>query len=296
MVSLPWSLAASADSVPASTRQRTLEVIQGLAGDPEWILLDTCHRVELYGFEDIPELPMELTLRRGPAAIEHLLRVAAGLESAVVGEDEILHQVRQAHRRAAPAALRDTRLRRLFETAVGVGRRARAGRTQSGAGLAARAIGWLAGRSSLAGRPLLVVGAGRMGSALAHAAFGAGAIVTVASRDPGKAMRLARVFGGDGVDLAEGASRAPTSAGIAIALGGAWGQLELRAGNLPPIADISAPSAVPPAVRARLNEGFLGIDDLFARDRPLPRAYIQEAERIVTAKAAEYGEWLRRRG
>jgi len=61
------------------------------------------------------------------------------------------------------------------------------------------------------------------------------------------------------------------------------------------IADISAPSAVPPALRAGLNGSFLGIDDLFGGERPLPRAYIAEAERIVATKAAEYGGWLEAR-
>src|SRR6266851_1738926 len=64
--------------------------------------------------------------------------------------------------------------------------------------------------------------------------------------------------------------------------------------GLPPIVDISAPSAVSEAVRARMNGSFLGIDDLYRHGGPLPGAYIKEAERLVGQKTAEYTAWLRR--
>jgi hypothetical protein len=60
------------------------------------------------------------------------------------------------------------------------------------------------------------------------------------------------------------------------------------------VADISAPSAVPPAVRARLNGSYLGIDDLYVRTQPVPRAYIDEAGRVVAGKTDEYMRWLAR--
>ena len=296
MTAQPWSLGASAESVPAGTRRELLEALaKPVPGSSSWVVLDTCHRVEVYGFGEVPEVAPELRLRQGEEAVIHLLRVAAGLESAVVGEDEVLHQVRDAHRAASARARRDNRLHRLFEVAIAAGRRARAGRTAQGAGLADRAIGWLDGRSPLAGRPLLVAGAGRMGSALAHAGARAGALVTVASRDPANARRLAHLYGGEGVDLAAGAARAAESAAVAIALGGEWRQLNDATGPLPAIADISAPSAVPQSLRAGLNGTFLGIDDLFRGELPLPRAYIAEAERIIAAKAAEYAGWLEAR-
>jgi glutamyl-tRNA reductase len=65
-------------------------------------------------------------------------------------------------------------------------------------------------------------------------------------------------------------------------------------GSLPPIADISAPQAVPDAVRRRANGTFLGIDDLYERTVPLPGAYIEDAERLVAAKTAELVAWLER--
>jgi glutamyl-tRNA reductase len=293
----PWSLAVSAETAPVDVRERILSAIEKrLRNHPGWVLLNTCHRVEVYGIGPVPALAGELSVLIGEPAVRHLVRVAAGLESAVVGEDEVLHQVRAAYRSAVSEGLPDTRLHRLFETAIGAGRSARAGRSAAGAGLPDRAIEWLGEGSPLAGRTVLVAGAGRMGSALAHAAAEAEAKITIASRDRARARRLAHVYGGDGVDLTEGAARAASSAGVAIALGGEWLQLAALPDPLPRIADLSAPSAVPPEVRARLNGGFLGVDDLFRDRRPPPRGYIEEAERIVAAKTAEYVGWLERRG
>jgi glutamyl-tRNA reductase len=289
----PWIAGVSAAERPAEERERiALRLRQGAAEGS--VLLSTCHRVELYGFGEPPRLAGDLRLLSGEAAVVHLLRVAAGLESALVGEDEVLHQVRDAFREAAAGARLDGRLHRLFEVAVATGRSARAGRTVASAGLAGRAVDWLQQRVSLRGRPLLVAGAGRMGSALAHAARKEGALVTIASRDPARARRLASVYDGTGVGLAEGAAIARRSVGVAVALSGPWPDLVALTDPLPPIADISAPSALPGELRARLNGGFLGVDDLFSGGTP-PPGYVDAAERIVSVKAGEYLAWLEAR-
>src|SRR5438270_13871059 len=93
-----------------------------------------------------------------PAA-RKLLSVAAGLESAVVGEDDVLHQVRDALAAARRRGV-DERLARLFEVAIATGRKARAGRSQEGPGLAVRALAWLDGRAPLARQAVLVAGKG----------------------------------------------------------------------------------------------------------------------------------------
>ena len=120
--------------------------------------------------------------------------------------------------------------------------------------------------------------------------------MVIASRDPDRAARLAGTYGGRGVDLGGGAELSAHAAGVAVALGGPWAELTRLAGlRLPPIADISAPQAVPEAVRRHLNGGFLGIDDLYRRDTPLPGAYIEDARRMVEATTAEYAAWLESR-
>jgi glutamyl-tRNA reductase len=289
----PWVMAVHADTVGADERQQLAQTVEARIGcHPDWILFSTCHRVELYGFGTMPDMDTRLQVETGEEAVGHLIRVAAGLESAIIGEDEVLHQVREALGNARAARSLDRRLQRLFETAIAAGRRARAGRTASSGNLAQRAVAWLQQRSTLAGRTVLIVGAGRMGSSLAHSARLAGAAVTIASRDATRAHRLAQVYGGRGIDLAGGAELAPKSAGIAVALAGIWHEFEPPEGDLPPIADISAPPAVPAAVRARLNGGFLGIDDLYVRTQTVPRGYIDEADRVVVTKTREYVRWL----
>jgi glutamyl-tRNA reductase len=286
-----WLLGASAEAATADERKRLYALAEEtLAPRTDWVLLYTCHRVEVYGLGEQPALPAPLAAAEGEAAVGHLMRVAAGLESAVVGEDEVLHQVRDALRAARARRQLDGRLQRLFETAIAAGRRSRAGRTGIAAGLAGRAISWLERRADIAERPVLVVGAGQMGSALAHAARRAGARVTIASRDAARARRLGRVYEGGGVDLAEAARLAPGSAAVAVALAGTW--LELRPAELPPIADISAPPAVPAEVRSGLNGRFLGIDDLFRGEGPPGRGYVEEAEKVIATKTAEYIAWV----
>ena len=289
----PWVIAVQADTTGADERERVAHAIEETIGErTDWILLKTCHRVELYGFGDHPDVATAHQVDAGDAAVRHLMRVAAGLESAMVGEDEVLHQVRETLAEARAARSLDSRLLRLFETAIAAGRRARSGRTAASGNLAQRAVAWLAEKTPLAGRTVLVAGAGRMGSALAHSARLAGADITIASRDVARAQRLAEVYGGRGIDLAAGAEVASGSAGIAVALAGSWHQLRPAQGVLPPIADISAPTAVPTAVRARLNGSFLGIDDLYLRTQTVPRGYQEEADRVVASKTDEYVRWL----
>src|SRR5450759_4254939 len=161
----PWVMAVHADNVVADERQPLAQSVDArIGGHPDWILFSTCHRVELYGFGTMPDVDTRLLVETGEEAVGHLIRVAAGLESAIIGEDEVLHQVREALGNARAARSLDRRLQRLFETAIAAGRRARAGRTASSGNLAQRAVAWLQQRSTLAGRTVLIVGAGRMGS------------------------------------------------------------------------------------------------------------------------------------
>lgn len=291
----PWTLASSAGELDAAGRAELGQrMLQWLGDGGDGLALITCHRAELYGFGSVPDMPSARVLA-GEPAVRHLLRVASGLESVIVGEHEVLHQVREALSRARAQRKLDGRIQRLFETAIAAGRKSRAHRTESSGNLAQHAVAWLRQKTQVAGRPVVVAGAGHMGAALAHLVAGAGAQVIIASRDVSRASRLARMYSGRGVDLGDGAGLARTAAGVAVALGGPWTQLGgLPATELPPIADISAPPAVPVEVRNGLNGGFLSIDDLYRSERPVPGAYIKDAEQVVALKTAEYTAWLER--
>lgn len=290
-----WALTASAGDLDPTARTAVgSEMTEWIAAGGNGVALKTCHRVELYGLDAIPAIsaPQAST---GAGAVSHLLRVAAGLESVIVGEDEVLHQVREALAEAELRRRLDFRLRRLFETAIATGRKARSGRTQSSGNLAQNAVAWLGSKSQLSGGRVVVAGAGRMGAALARSLNRAGAAITVASRDPERASRLASAYGAQGVTLHEGAELAGDAVAIAVALGGPWSELaHVDRGALPPVADISAPQAVPDSVRQRLNGSFLGIDDLYCNVGAPPGAYIDDARALVDRKTDEYIAWLDR--
>jgi glutamyl-tRNA reductase len=275
-----WVLAAAADEVAVEERSRFQGEAEGvLKFHTGWALLTTCHRVELYGVGPAPSWPGVLALQ-GEAAVRRLIRVAAGLESAVPGENEVLRQVRDALAAARERGV-DPRLARLFELAIATGRRARSGEAGDKLGLAERAVAWLDARVPLARRPVVVAGTGVMGSALARAAGEAGALVTVAGRNGRRAS----------VDLATGAAVASHAAAVAVALAGPWRELAGQAGGLPPVADLSSPPAVPVAVRSALGANFLGVDDLYQRSAP-EAGWAARSSTLVDEAAEEYLSWL----
>ena len=92
----PWVLAVDAAETPVEDRARfQAEAEAMLEFHTGWALLATCHRVELYGMGPAPRWPGVRTLHGRPA-VRRLLRIAAGLESTVQGENEVLRQVRAA--------------------------------------------------------------------------------------------------------------------------------------------------------------------------------------------------------
>jgi glutamyl-tRNA reductase len=150
------------------------------------VRLATCHRLELYAEgADVPQaieawrlwLSLSrvevaafgdgLAVREGADAGRHLLRVAAGLESVVLGEDQIQGQVREAYRQACAAKEPGPLLHRLFHAAFRAGKRARGETTlkQGGRSLAGCAVSFLAHHlGGLAGKRFLVLGTGEMGT------------------------------------------------------------------------------------------------------------------------------------
>ena len=174
----------------------------------------TCNRVEVYGIAPdlqaadlvIEQLAARTGLtsdalsaytqvRHGEDAMRHLFRVAAGLDSQVVGEPQILGQVRQAISASEDAGASGPVLGKLFNFAVVAGKRARAETPISqGAGSVSHAAVELARSTlgSLAGRRCLVIGAGEMGSVVARNLVSHGvAYLEVCNRSPWRAEELA---------------------------------------------------------------------------------------------------------
>jgi len=310
-----WVAGAHADRVPVDEREAVARYFRSIAAQEGLLLLHTCHRVEVAGSAGDPsamlaDAPAASLMRRmsGSEAVRHMLRLAAGLESAVVGEDQILGQLRVAF--AAGSRSLPSDVRRLGETALAAGREARAGQVGRGRDLSRPALRWLVDRGvGLKGGRIMIVGAGTLGARLAEAAHARGARVLVASRDAGHAAAVAQRHGGEALDLAQAAALAAGMDGIAVALGGTWRDLRGAVG-LPPVIDLSAPPAVPFEVRRLMGDRFGDVDQLYSvrsvaaspddgpapTAGPQPDAYIARAEGVVDAWAARYERWLCGRG
>lgn len=199
------------------------KAVTGLAGRDnvrEVVVLSTCNRTEIYAvaekfhgaYADIrdflcdlgnispDDLHPHLYSEHDDAAVRHLFEVAAGLDSAVVGETEILGQLRQAWEIAQREGGARTTLNLLFRHAIGVGKRAR---TETGIARGTTSVSHAAvemavdHHGSIEGRRVTVVGAGAMGEGIAVALHGAGVgDVRVVNRTPERGRSLAERING----------------------------------------------------------------------------------------------------
>jgi glutamyl-tRNA reductase len=276
------------------------------------VCLSTCNRTELYlagidparaagAIEALAGEPLEGVLYElhEDAAAVHLFRVAAGLDSLVPGEGEILGQVRDAYEAVAPGPVLD----RLFRQALGVGKRVRtetaigespASVSSAAAALAAQVFG------DLHGRRVLLVGAGRIGElAAANLASRGAEIAFVANRTVESARELAHRFGGRAIGLDElGAQLGEVD--VVVSSTSAPEQL-LHPGDVPArrraplfFIDIAVPRDLDPAI-AELGGCFLyDIDDLeavVAETLAGRRAEAERAEQLVAEEAERFRAW-----
>ena len=212
----------------AVTPAQLPKALHGLISDEnldEVVLLSTCNRTEIYAqctrfhpavqsandflsaLSDVsPEdFASHLYTYYDEAAVSHLFGVTAGIDSMIVGEGEILGQVKEAWRVAQHESAAGPMLSRVFQHAVEVGKRAR---TETAIGRHATSISSAAVAlaterlGSLTSRQVLVLGAGDVGEGMAVALAGAGvADIKVVNRTPAKARALAARVGGAAVDF-----------------------------------------------------------------------------------------------
>lgn len=211
--------------VPDSEANRLLRYLVGHCGLRGAAVLSTCNRTEFYVScpttaladevrprlsqyldpGDDGEIGRHLFELRDAEAIRHMLRVAAGLESMVVGEPQVLGQFRAAHQEAREAGTLDARLDYVMRRAVSAGKRVRTEtalgrRDGSMAEAAVEVAAEIA--DGLAGRVVLLVGAGTMSTLAARRLTLSGARLLVASRGGDSAVELAASLGGNAVAVA----------------------------------------------------------------------------------------------
>ncbi|GAC1343075.1 MAG: glutamyl-tRNA reductase [Myxococcales bacterium] len=296
-------------AVPPEQLLARLARLRDIPGVAEAVLLSTCNRLEIFAAVEAPgagdDLLQELgaqaaphaIVRSGDDAIRHLFRVAASLDSMVVGEAQILGQVKDAAAQAQAAGAVGPTLARALDRALAAAKRVR---TETGiargalslssvaVGLARKVLGDLRGRS------VLLIGAGEMAQLAARELKSEGAHeVLVANRGTLRAEELAREVGGVPVSLEE-LPALLERADVAICSTAASTPVvthelmtgALRARRYRPIflIDLALPRNVEPAVHELENVYVYDLDDLervAAQNRGLREGELSRAEEIV---------------
>ena len=280
----------------------------------EAVVLSTCNRTELYAsvsrfhgalddattaLADMVGLPMpELQSRCGvffdEGAVAHTFAVASGLDSLVVGESQILGQVKHALTTCQNHGTVGTVLNSLFQQALRVGKRVQTETEIGGAGrsLVSAAYALLAEeRGDLAGRRVLVVGAGAMAGLAVRTAAAAGAQVSCANRTLERAERLAAAVGGQAVRLSElPAALAETD--VLVTCTGARsltiGPAELVGTPVTGVVDLALPADVAPEV-AELGITLVNLDRLVADQADAaPAAEVETARSLVRHEVSDF--------
>ena len=295
------------------------------------VLVSTCNRVEVYAWVTGRSAPAVRALQRsladaasldlaklqpylatfcGPEALLHLVRVAAGLDSLVVGEEQIRGQLRDALRQAESLAPVPTPLRSVFQRATDSARRVRGGTRLAQRPSVASAGVHVAQRSvagGLADKPVAVLGAGVMARAAAESLVAEGARVRLLNRTPGHAEAVAAHLGGE-VSIGS-LDDLPRALEEAVLIVGATASrvpiveaeavhraVARRRGRPLVLLDIAVPRDVDPNVRGVPGVQVLDLDEL-ERECPLDvtarRAEIERAEALAAEEAERIAEWLR---
>jgi glutamyl-tRNA reductase len=310
-------------TVPPDGLAKALHDLMSRPNVNEAVLLSTCNRTEVYAvaerfhgaFQDIrdflcdvarmaPEdLQPHLYSQHDAAAAAHLFSVAAGLESAVLGESEILGQVRSAWATAQAEGAARSSLNLLFRHAVQVGKRARTETAigRSTASVSHAAVEMVAERfGPLQEAKVLVVGAGEMGEGIVAALAGAGVgQVTVVNRTHERALELATRLSGQAVpfdalpDAMADADVLLTSTGAGSVVVEADVVERAKAGRPLLVVDVAVPRDVDPAVADLPGVTLLDLDDLrdwAARGIAERAAEAARVRLIVAEEVVNHGE------
>jgi glutamyl-tRNA reductase len=315
-------------------RTGVLQEAAAAAGLAEFVILSTCNRTELYAAtadarRRLAEVPQDLahllpTIADLPApqlqphtyrltgsdVVRHLCRVAAGLDSMVIGESEILGQVAAAYERAAAESMAGPLLEAAFRAATGSGRRAR---TETGicrlpTSVSTEAIRLLADIAGpLEDLSVLLVGTGKMGRLAGESLRShGGRRITVVSRTARHAEELAGEWGAvglawhdlpaaireaDAILCSTGAPHAVVTREVVERAIGTGGDGRRRV-----FVDIAVPRDVEPEVATLPAVELYDIDALQQRlqgnlDRR--RSEIPAVERIIDEEVARFEDWLR---
>jgi glutamyl-tRNA reductase len=336
-----WTLGLNHTTAPLDLRGRfafatdqvesTLRSLRSsLSSRSEATLLSTCNRTEIYCAGDTGDLGATLswlahsgqvtpdvlrshayTLREGDAA-RHAFRVASGLDSMVLGEPQILGQMKDAVRAAEEAGAMGTTLHQLFQRSFAVAKEVR-----SSTEIGAHSISMAAAAVRLAGQlfedlkdiKILFVGAGEMiDLAATHFAAKNPKAMVVANRTLERGEALALRFGADVMRLADLPDRlhefdavisCTASTLPIIGLGAVERAIKARRHRPMFMVDLAVPRDVEPEVRELPDVFLYTVDDLaqvVQTGRAQRQAAVAQAETIIDAGVQNFMQWLDHRG
>jgi glutamyl-tRNA reductase len=330
LTALSWSHKSSAsaarESLAAVPVEKVLAELKA-RGFSEAVAVSTCNRFELYAagaperapdaaalLDALSELAGgsvadEVEAREGADAVRHLFAVACGLDSLVVGESEILGQVKTGYEIAKSAGMTGKRLNVLFQRALYVGKKARSETAIAAGSLSVPSVAVQLAESifgRLEGKKALILGAGAMAELAAKhlAARGIGGL-TVANRTWERAYTLAARFHGEAVKW-ENFPDALAQADVVISSTGAPTAVLTRAiveaasrrrgGRSLFLIDIAMPRDIEESVH-KLDGVFLyrleDLESIVAKNMSSRVEAVAAARAIVEAKAAEFDAWAR---
>lgn len=327
LLSFSWSHksgdAAAREALAAVSAERVLAELKS-RGVSEAAVLSTCNRFELYAAGTPSAPPDAATVlealtalsgfplsagaqkREGRDAVTHLFTVASGLDSIVIGETEILGQVKVAYETAKSAGMTGKRLNVLFQRALYVGKKVR---TETGVAAGSSSVPSVAIQlaesifGDLKGRGALVLGAGAMAELAAKHLVSRGGKLTVANRTWDRAYQLAARFGGeaarwesfesalDAADVVISSTGAPTHVVTHAMVEAAMAR---RGGRALFLIDIAMPRDIDESVHGLDNVFLYRLEDLegiVAKNMEGRSGAMEAARRIVNEKAEEFGRW-----
>ncbi len=310
-------------SIPAADLTKVLDELHRSEAISEVIVLSTCNRIEIYAdvarFHPavvdisttlariagmgVTELGDNLYVHFDEAAADHLLQVAAGLDSMVVGESQILGQLRNAYAVGTEAGTVGKALHEVSQTALRVGKRVHSetGIDRAGASVVSVALQQAAeafgGTDQLASKRFVILGAGSIGAlagaTLQRLAGGADLDAVVINRSFDRAHRLAESVGGRAGSI-ESLADEIAAADVLISCTGATGlvvevpDLRPRADRPLVVLDLALPRDVDPAVSLMADVRYIDLDVLRSSGAMVSDAEVAAAVAIVAAELRGY--------
>ena len=336
-----WALGLNHNTAPLDLRGKFAFSIEQMAPTlkglrqahiqhPEATILSTCNRTEIYCASDAPALEHTLNwlansggvssdvLRshtytlQGDQAARHAFRVASGLDSMVLGEPQILGQMKDAVRAAEDAGAMGSTLHQLFQRSFAVAKEVR-----SSTEIGAHSISMAAASVRLAGQlfedlskiKILFVGAGEMiDLAATHFAARNPALMVIANRTLERGEALSKKFGAQTMPLADLPARlhefdavisCTASVLPIIGLGAVERAVKQRKRRPMFMIDLAVPRDIEPDVKALPDIYLYTVDDLaqvVQSGKDSRQAAVAEAEVIIDAGVQNFMAWLQQRG